>query len=217
MPLLKLFQATNRNKVSDSILQIINEIANVCDSEDDYLLNAKFALNTKLALVWGGFADEKGESLDHCFEERFRARRQGEFVEITDLLKNEYKTLPYVNLKIPQYNLVRWWNKQCNRKDNTYSVDLSDVWDQLENSQYLSLEDAEYELEYSNYSYETDNSDLNPMRVKSFGQQVKSGTYSALQRNASNIRDVSRPVPTTLVVVAKVNGHPVRALIDSVH
>jgi hypothetical protein len=53
------------------------------------------------------------------------------------------------------------------------------------------------------------------MLIESFGQQVKSGNYSALQRNASNIRDVSRPVPKPLVVVAKVNGHPVRALVDS--
>jgi hypothetical protein len=85
---------------------MIDEIAETCDNTDNYLSNAEFVLNSKLALVWGGFVDDEGELLDYCFEERFKTTHQGKFVEITDLLKNVHRTLPYDSLKRPQFNLV---------------------------------------------------------------------------------------------------------------
>ncbi|KAJ8507317.1 hypothetical protein ONZ45_g10305 [Pleurotus djamor] len=47
------------------------------------------------------------------------------------------------------------------------------------------------------------------------GQQVQRGTYPTLQRNSSAAKDASRAVPKPIVVNVKINGHPVRALIDS--
>ncbi|KAG6815120.1 hypothetical protein H0H93_010888, partial [Arthromyces matolae] len=47
------------------------------------------------------------------------------------------------------------------------------------------------------------------------GQQVERGTYPALERNASRRKYVARMVPKPIVVNVKLNGHPVRALIDS--
>ncbi|KAL4256242.1 hypothetical protein AB1N83_013628, partial [Pleurotus pulmonarius] len=47
------------------------------------------------------------------------------------------------------------------------------------------------------------------------GQQVQRGTYPSLQRNAATAKDASRAVPKPVIVTVKINGHPVRALIDS--
>ena len=44
--------------------------------------------------------------------------------------------------------------------------------------------------------------------------QVPRGTYPAVQRNAAAVR-LNRAVPKPVVIVAKLNGQPLRALIDS--
>ncbi|KAG2119711.1 uncharacterized protein F5147DRAFT_563758 [Suillus discolor] len=46
------------------------------------------------------------------------------------------------------------------------------------------------------------------------GQQVVPGRYPAIQRNSAIARDFKRLIPKPVVVVAHVNGCPVRALID---
>lgn len=51
--------------------------------------------------------------------------------------------------------------------------------------------------------------------IKLFGQQVPTGTYPAIQRNSSHVKDPSRKVPKPLVIMVKVNGEPARALVDS--
>ncbi|TFK17822.1 hypothetical protein FA15DRAFT_604354, partial [Coprinopsis marcescibilis] len=48
-----------------------------------------------------------------------------------------------------------------------------------------------------------------------FGQQVAPGTYPGIQRNASRRKEVPRNVPRPVVVEAMIEGHRVRALIDS--
>lgn len=47
------------------------------------------------------------------------------------------------------------------------------------------------------------------------GLQVPRGTYPAVQRNAAVTKDTSRKVPRPVVITAKINGHPARALLDS--
>ncbi|KAG6912337.1 hypothetical protein DXG01_015323, partial [Tephrocybe rancida] len=47
------------------------------------------------------------------------------------------------------------------------------------------------------------------------GQQVEAGTYPALLRHNVKRRDPARAVPKPLVIVVKIDGHPVRALVDS--
>jgi hypothetical protein len=52
------------------------------------------------------------------------------------------------------------------------------------------------------------------MNIGVYGIQAKAGKYSALQRDSSNIQDMTRPIPKLLVIVVNINGHPARALID---
>lgn len=47
------------------------------------------------------------------------------------------------------------------------------------------------------------------------GVQVKQGTYPGIQRNAAVTKDFVRKIPKPVIVVAKINGQPVKALIDS--
>ena len=48
-----------------------------------------------------------------------------------------------------------------------------------------------------------------------YGVQVPRGTYPAVQRNAAVTKDASRKVPKPVVITAKINGQPARALLDS--
>ncbi|KAF9471028.1 hypothetical protein BDN70DRAFT_769078, partial [Pholiota conissans] len=45
--------------------------------------------------------------------------------------------------------------------------------------------------------------------------QVPRGTYSALERNASQIKSSGRPVAKPMVITVYINDHPARALLDS--
>ena len=47
------------------------------------------------------------------------------------------------------------------------------------------------------------------------GQQVKRGTYPAIEQNNVKKKSGNCVIPKPLVIVVKLNGHPVRALIDS--
>jgi hypothetical protein len=46
-------------------------------------------------------------------------------------------------------------------------------------------------------------------------QQVKAGTYPALQQNSAKVKDPAWKVPKLLIIVVQVNGHPACALVDS--
>ncbi|KAG6894386.1 hypothetical protein C0993_011670 [Termitomyces sp. T159_Od127] len=48
-----------------------------------------------------------------------------------------------------------------------------------------------------------------------YGQQIPTGTYPSVQRNASNAKDPSQKIPKPLVIVVKINGKPACALVDS--
>ncbi|KAJ3967597.1 hypothetical protein EV361DRAFT_929836 [Lentinula raphanica] len=47
------------------------------------------------------------------------------------------------------------------------------------------------------------------------GVQIPSNQYAALQRNAARVKDPGRRIARPLVIVVRVNGHPVTALLDS--
>ena len=48
-----------------------------------------------------------------------------------------------------------------------------------------------------------------------YGVQVPRGTYPAVQRNAAVMKEASHKVPKPVVITAKINGQPARALLDS--
>lgn len=45
--------------------------------------------------------------------------------------------------------------------------------------------------------------------------QIPRGTYASMQRNAAAVKSAGRAVPKPVVITVKINGHPVRALLDS--
>jgi Retroviral aspartyl protease len=59
------------------------------------------------------------------------------------------------------------------------------------------------------------NEDCRQDSVHFFGVQISREMLPALQRNASVTRDVSRTVPKPIIIMAKINGNSVRALVDS--
>ncbi|KAJ3730437.1 hypothetical protein C8R42DRAFT_568408, partial [Lentinula raphanica] len=47
------------------------------------------------------------------------------------------------------------------------------------------------------------------------GVQIPQGEYGALQRNAASVKDPGRKVARPLIIVVRINGQPVKALLDS--
>jgi hypothetical protein len=47
------------------------------------------------------------------------------------------------------------------------------------------------------------------------GQQIPADRLTAVQRNASRGKDFTRSIPKPIVIVTSVNGHHVRALVDT--
>ncbi|KAJ3964108.1 hypothetical protein EV361DRAFT_980736 [Lentinula raphanica] len=47
------------------------------------------------------------------------------------------------------------------------------------------------------------------------GVQIPAGQYAGLQRNAARVKDPGRRIARPLVIVVRINGHPVTALLDS--
>ena len=47
------------------------------------------------------------------------------------------------------------------------------------------------------------------------GVRIQRGTHSSIQRTAAQVRDPKRKVPKPILIVAKINGHPCKALLDS--
>lgn len=46
-------------------------------------------------------------------------------------------------------------------------------------------------------------------------KQAPEGSFSALQRNAARTKDFTRKIPKPIVIIVRINGQPVRALLDS--
>jgi hypothetical protein len=134
----KLFQATWENRIPDTVLNMINEIAAECDYDDIYLANATFVLNSKCGLLWGGYTHTEDAEFEYCYQERFIAERYGSLVEIKDITSKKYRYLPYGLLQKPSFNLVNWWRSdKWHSRQKPYLqeqwFDLSESWALLEN------------------------------------------------------------------------------------
>jgi len=102
-------------------------------------------------------------------------------------------------LQNERWDAGRWY--QCNLA-NTINV-IRQQLSFVNGDAYLGLERL----------FPEENS-LSP-RIELNGVQVPMGTYPALERNSTTMRDFKRAIPEPVVVIVHVEGRPARALIDT--
>ncbi|KAG6884438.1 hypothetical protein C0993_011132 [Termitomyces sp. T159_Od127] len=160
---------------------------------------------------------------------RFKINRiTGSKFEVVDHVLEFRVRVSEKHLNNPLFNLANWYEKQLEKKmAQLENVFLEEEREQLginDLERIQALPGEEPALEYLGDVIRVI-SVRNQMRVETtdhqlwvlelYGQQVEAGTFPALLCNNIRRKDVTRTVPKPLVIVVKVEGHPVRVLVDS--
>ncbi|KAG6886572.1 hypothetical protein C0992_003339, partial [Termitomyces sp. T32_za158] len=111
------------------------------------------------------------------------------------------------HLKNTKFDLVSWYRKEVRARFEDVSDTNSQANTDGSTNKPLGLEYLFDPEDRSELVYENPGNQY-PRAVELFGQQVPTGTYPAIQRNATHAKDPSRKVPKPLVIVVKVNGEP---------
>ncbi|KAG6877161.1 hypothetical protein C0993_009814 [Termitomyces sp. T159_Od127] len=159
-----------------------------------------------------------------------RQRLFGRYYEINDCLLRHQVQIEYGRLHDSMFDIVRWYQEKVREAPQQLSEDFEsnepddpDNDQDTESIQLYNLDEINAVLAHQMRTMRTERKtqrtreiSLNLIRMLELnGQQVEAGTYPALLRNNVKHRNEQRRVPKPLVITVKVNGHPVRALIDS--
>ncbi|KAJ8701144.1 hypothetical protein PTI98_004101 [Pleurotus ostreatus] len=148
-------------------------------------------------------------------------------------IEDEYRNLRFMISRLllanERFNLVRWYNKRLSeltsqqqnelRRDEVY-LSLANLFYPKDTEEWIVPDPTTVRtlLIGPNLHIELEKAEDSSILVNVIdlhGQQIERGTYPALQRNAAITRDATRVVPKPIVVTVHINGHPVRALLDS--
>lgn len=132
-----------------------------------------------------------------------------DLLEIYDRVQGFEIHIHFSRLQEPDFAVGKWYAEQCafnSEMENPWKVarlwafarPVSDLVMGPSNDDGTSEPDVEL----------TDEMDLS-------GVQVDRNKYPALQRNSAQIRGNARILPKPIVIKIEINGHPVRALLDS--
>ncbi|KAG9227808.1 hypothetical protein PTI98_011416 [Pleurotus ostreatus] len=142
---------------------------------------------------------------------------------ITDRLTGLIHALDRLHLLNHNFNVIGWFLKQTL---NTWKI-ITEDQDSSDLGQFFMIAENDDDPELVEFilrlidGFQEIDAPKAPANepplehLELFGQQVKAGTYAALQRNSVVTKDYSRMVPEPVTITVKINGQPARALIDS--
>ncbi|KDQ25195.1 hypothetical protein PLEOSDRAFT_159848 [Pleurotus ostreatus PC15] len=164
------------------------------------------------------FCGDKEFNLDHP-NARFNV---GYHVEDPDnyFIEDEYRDLrimiPRMLLANERFNLIGWYNKRLTNLSSQQSTKHGeDTYLDMIHTLYAEDRIKNPSVELSPWTDLDRGTNIFINAVDLYGQQIERGTYAALQRNAAVTKDATRIIPKPIVVTVHINGHPVRALLDS--
>ncbi|KAG6858803.1 hypothetical protein C0995_013811 [Termitomyces sp. Mi166 len=105
------------------------------------------------------------------------------------------------HLHNPQFNICNWYACRVDRYYNKVEEDPED-----EQNEIIGLRSEETMVSEVPEKLDT---------LEVYGQQIEKGTYPAIQQNHAHWQNIGRHIPKPLVIVVKLDGHPVQALLDS--
>ncbi|KAG6913321.1 hypothetical protein DXG01_007762, partial [Tephrocybe rancida] len=174
-------------------------------------------------------------SCERWISQEFGPRRFFVTRKNRDMYRIEDKILEFVthieaeHLFNPRFDIVSWYERRLSRAYSNLEHDMfpPEDHDDLDPGFLLfgPLLPADAEIQYVDDLVKLWVKNLNRVNIQDKGdrltvlelngQQVEAGTYPALLRHNVKRRDPARAVPKPLVIVVKIDGHPVRALVDS--
>jgi hypothetical protein len=190
------------------------------------------AFNAERALFSG--RSYPGECSNPTFttRHRFAVSKSVHDPKIYNILDRELRfktTITSEMLQNPRFNIVKWYGRRIARgftafADALYGPD-SGPEDDFMSSLFREVNPEQAEVDYQvNYLQdltalssrtELEEDGEYEIIIGLHGQQVEAGTYPAIQRNSSAVKDAKRFIPKPVVIVVQINGHPCRALVDS--
>ena len=121
--------------------------------------------------------------------------------KIIDAVSRTHVLLLIYKTENPHFNVARWYWRRVRR----FRLEVFDDPEKSSVSEDLHrLFDPEGERNLNNVGV-----------IELYHARPTQSKFSAIQRNAAVMRDFKRTIPKPIVVVAHVNGQPVRALIDT--
>ena len=151
------------------------------------------------------------EMLDPNWQEsnrlhRFECTMQSEGIVIWDRAVNLWTYLPFELALKERFNIINWYSTVTKKAWNNIKLVWKDPDLPWAIPKWLFTV-GQTDLEKEN---EVDEASLDRASIHSldlFGAQVPRGSYAAIERNATTVKDFKRPVPKPIVVVVHINGH----------
>jgi hypothetical protein len=165
-----------------------------------------------------------GDEYHFVMEDRFEVLPDPESrkcYRVLDYMRNIEVQLPRYLLEDPDFDIFTWYDKQLKKPR---AIDPQAENDLLPNEDDFffildePLEEPEWAYAMDQLYHNTASALRTHMSVTELelnGVQIPRDQLSAVERNAAVTRDATRVVPKPVVVVTRVNGQSVRALIDS--
>ncbi|KAG6913796.1 hypothetical protein DXG01_004202 [Tephrocybe rancida] len=152
-----------------------------------------------------------------------------------DTYRIEDKVLEFVtyieaeHLFNPRFDIVSWYERRLSRAYSNLEHDMFPLEDHDDLNPGLlpfgPLPPADAKIQYVDDLFKLWVKNLSRVNIQDKGdrltvleldgQQVEAGTYPALLRHNVKHRDPACAVPKPLVIIVKIDGHPVHALMDS--
>ena len=126
---------------------------------------------------------------------------RGQGVAIYDGVLGEQSYLPYELALREYFDVNNWYQKSLHRSCQALVV----MWHNPDTAWriqtwFFSQTDCRAQC--------SSESDSSVGSLDLFGAQVPKGTYAALERNTSQVKDLKQVVPNLVVIVVHINGHP---------
>ncbi|KAG6863047.1 hypothetical protein C0993_000422 [Termitomyces sp. T159_Od127] len=147
-----------------------------------------------------------------------RRRRETSYYEINDVVLELQIEAEYGCLHDPMFDLVSWYQNQITLKLNP-PIEEPMSGNDKDKITLRPLTLLEGDLALIQHTWGASrglrpaNNVMSTLELN--GQQVEPGTYPTLVRHNIRHKSEQQRIPKPLVIVAKLNGHPVRALINS--
>ena len=154
-----------------------------------------------------------GHAIDPTFvigDSRFIMKRvRYGLLQIYDRVQGFEAHIHLSRLQVSSFAVGRWYAEQC-----ASNSELAEPWEVARRWAYTrSVSDLVMGPSVDDDTMELDAELTNGIDL--LGVQVDHNKYPSLQRNSAQLKGNSRVLPKPVVVKIEVNGHPVRALLDS--
>ena len=157
-----------------------------------------------------------GVAVDSTYREgddRFVITKHGvDLIEIYDRVQGFESHISMRFVQWQTFSIGRWFAERCAIMQQMESPwQVAQDWQEARRDVYTTMGFPALRENYEYFAREVEEAD----ELELGGVQVDRNRYPSLQRNSAQVKGNHRILPKPVVVKIEINGHPVRALLDS--